>query len=371
MMTGTSLGGLSLSDADVRRARLRSLMLGSGPQRGVLEVAEWFGAMQAQDLASGAWSFGVRCAGLTDAGVQDAQEQREVLRTWPMRGTVHFVPARDAAWMVALMSKKPLAGGAARRQYLGITLELVDKAVSALTDALAGGKVLTRDECVAVLQDAGIPTAGQVSYHLLWYGSQLGVLCQGPPRGKEHTFTLLSEWVPSPATPSREEALAIMARRFFRSHGPASEKDFSRWTGMGLRECREGIAGLGDELVRVETSAGPMLASGAVLDSADPVRKHLVLPGFDEYMLGYGDRSLFVAPEHFAAVVPGNNGVFQATLVKDGRVVGIWKRTLKPKTVDIAATVLGAVSDADRRAFEREFVAYGKFVAREPRVVWG
>jgi len=368
MATGTPV---TLSDADVRSARLRSLLLAEGGQRSVLEVAEWFGAMQAQDLASGSWSFGVRCAGLTEADVQAAQERREVLRTWPMRGTVHFVPAQDAAWMVALMSKKPLAGGAARREYLGITVELVDRAVAALSVALTGGTVLTRDECVAVLQSAGIPTAGQVSYHLLWYGSQLGVLCQGPQRGKEHTFTLLAEWVPSPVTPPREEGLAIMALRYFRSHGPATEKDFARWTGLGLRECREGIAGVGDDLVRVETSAGPMVSAAAVLDSSESVRTHVVLPGFDEFMLGYGDRSLLLDPAHFQAVVPGNNGVFQSTLVRDGRVVGIWKRALKAKTADIAVTTLTKLTAKDRTAFQREFGAYGMFVGREPRVTWG
>ena len=174
-------------DDDVRRARLRSLLLGTGPRRSVLEVAEWFGAMQAQDLASGAWSFGVRIPGLTEADVQAAQENRDVLRTWPMRGTVHFVPARDAAWMVALMDKKPLAGGAARREFLGLTLAQVDRAVAALTEALTGGRVLTRDECVAVLRDAGLPTEGQRSYHWLCYACQVGALAQGPPRGASYT----------------------------------------------------------------------------------------------------------------------------------------------------------------------------------------
>jgi len=369
MATGTSLS--SMSDADVRRVRLRSLLLGRAGARSVLSVAEWFGAMQAQDLASGAWSFGVRCAGLTEADVQAAQERREVLRTWPMRGTVHFVPARDAAWMVALMAKKPLAGGAARRAFLGITLEFADRAVSLLEDATRGGRVLTRDECVAVLAEGGLPTAGQVSYHLLWYACQVGALCQGPPRGKEHTFVGLGEWVPHPATPSREEGLAILAQRYFQSHGPATEKDFSRWTGLGLRECREGIAGAGDALVAVETSAGPMLAAAEVVDSGNALRGHLVLPGFDEYMLGYGDRSLLLNPEHFGAVVPGGNGVFKSTMVRNGQVVGTWKRTLKARTVDVATTMFMATTASDKKAFEREFAAYGAFVGRAARVVWG
>jgi len=375
MVTGTALAA-SLADDEVRAARLRALLLGAerGAGRSVGQIVEWMGALQAQDVASSFWSIGVRTPGAVEADVQAALERREAVRTWPMRGTVHLVPARDAAWMVDLMKAKPLGGGAARRAYLGITLELADRSTGVLADALAGGRILTRDECVAVLHDAGIETAGQLSYHLLWYACQLGVLCQGPPRGKDHTFVLLSEWVPDPATPTREEALAIMAERYFRGHGPASVKDFARWTGLGVRECREGIAGAGESLVQVERSAGPMVASADVLEAdgadAGEVSTHLVLPGFDEFMLGYGDRSLFLEPGHLAAVVPGNNGVFQSTLVRHGRVVGIWKRTLKPRVVAVAATPLVKLTAADRKAFEREFAAYGAFLGREAQVAW-
>lgn len=363
--------GTSLTDDEVRAARLRALLLGAerGAGRSVGQIVEHLGALQAQDVASQFWSLGVRIPGAVEADVQAALEAREAVRTWPMRGTVHLVPARDAAWMVSLMSAKPLAGGAARREYLGITLDMVDRSTEVLREALAGGGILTRDECVAVLRGAGFETAGQVSYHLLWYACQLGVLCQGPPRGKEHTFVVLSEWVPDAVSVSREQGLAIMAERYFRGHGPASVKDFSRWTGLGVRDCRAGIAGAGEALVGVVTSAGPMAAAPAALEAGE-VAAYLVLPGFDEFMLGYGDRSLTVDPGHFAAVVPGNNGVFQATLVRHGRVVGIWKRTLKARAISVAATSLVRLTAADRKAFEQEFAAYGAFLRREAQVAW-
>jgi len=370
MATGTALVA-ELTDDEVRDARLRALLLGAerGAGRGVGQITEWMGALQSQDVASQFWSLGVRIPGSVEADVQAALEAREAVRTWPMRGTVHIVPAQDAAWMVELMSARPSAGGAARRAFLGITLEMVDGATAVLRDALTGGKILSRDECVDVLREAGYPTAGQVSYHLLWYACQLGVLCQGPPRGKEHTFVVLSEWVPDAHSPSREEGMAIMAERYFRGHGPATVKDFARWTGMGLRECRVGVAGAGDALVEVGTSAGPMLAAPSSLEST-PVASHLVLPGFDEFMLGYGDRALFLDDGDLARVVPGGNGVFRSTLVRHGRVVGIWKRTLKPKVAAIAVTPLTRFTAADRRAFEAEFAAYGAFLSREPQVAW-
>lgn len=378
MATGTTLASgtaaaASLTDDEVRATRLRALLLGAerGAGRSVGQIVEHLGALQAQDVASSFWSLGVRMPGAVEADVQTALESREAVRTWPMRGTVHLVPARDTAWMVNLMSARPIAGGAARRGQLGITLELVDRSTELLREALTGGRILTRDECVAVLNDAGIETAGQVSYHLLWYACQLGVLCQGPPRGKEHTFVVLSEWVPDRVSVSREEGVAILAERYFRGHGPAPVKDFARWTGLGVRECREGIAGAGDALVSVETSAGPMVMTASALEAAEPVSTHLALPGFDEFMLGYGDRSHFLDPGQLAAVVPGNNGVFQSTLVRHGRVVGIWKRTLKPRSVAVAVTPLAKLTAADRKAFEREFAAFGAFVGREAYVVWG
>lgn len=374
MATGTTL---TLTEGEVRALRMRALLLGPerGGDRSVGQIVEHLGAIQAQDVASSFWSLGVRMPGSVEADVQAATEARSVVRTWPMRGTVHLVPARDAAWMVDLMKAKPLGGGKARREYLGITLELADRSTALLADAVAGGRVLTRDECVAVLEDAGISTAGQVSYHLLWYACQVGVLCQGPQRGKEHTFTLMSEWVPNPHQPSRDEALATMALRYVRGHGPVAVKEMARWTGLGVLECREGIAAAGESLVNVETESGPMVAHAETLDAsqeagAAEASGHLVLPGFDEFMLGYGDRSLFLTPGDLAKVVPGNNGVFQSTLVRHGRVVGIWKRALKAKVAAVAVTPLAKLTAADRKAFEREFVDYARFWGRDAKVAW-
>lgn len=374
MATGTTL---TLSEGQVRALRMRALLLDAerGAGRSVGQIVEHLGAIQAQDVASSFWSLGVRMPGSAEADIRAALEAREVVRTWPMRGTVHLVPARDAAWMVDLMKAKPLGGGQARREYLGITLELVDRSTTLLADAVAGGRVLTRDECVTVLEDAGISTAGQVSYHLLWYACQVGVLCQGPPRGKEHTFTLLADWVPNPHEPSRAEALATIALRYVRGHGPVAVKEMARWTGLGVLECREGIAAAGPALVSVATESGPMVAAAEALearrdDEASEASGHLVLPGFDELMLGYGDRALFLKPGDLAKVVPANNGVFQSTLVRHGRVVGIWKRALKATTVAIAVTPLARLTSTDRKAYEREFVDYARFWGREARVAW-
>jgi hypothetical protein len=352
--------------------RMRSLLLAhdNGPGS-VADVVRWFGAMQAQDMASGLWSLGVRLPHLTAAGVTAALERREAIRTWPMRGTVHLVPPADAHWMLDLMGVRALAGAAKRRAAIGLTEEVADRGVEVLAAALKGRR-LTRAECLATLIDAGIPLSGQMGYHLLWYASQRGVTCIAPHVGKEQTFVLLDEWVPEPNRPSRAEALGIIAARFFRSHGPATRADLARWTGLTMTDVKAGIAAAGDRLATVRVDGAEMLLDPAVL-AAGPhaaAGDWAALPGFDEYMLGYKDRAMLMDPEHLQAVVPGGNGVFQATLVHGGRVVGTWKRTLGAKAVTIDVFPLTPLEPAERRQAEAALEPYARFVGLPPRIRW-
>ncbi|GAA3510219.1 hypothetical protein FHR32_003471 [Streptosporangium album] len=337
----------------------------------VAGVVTWLGAMQAQDLASGLWSFGVRLPGYTAGDVTAALERREALRTWPMRGTVHFVPSRDAHWMLDLMGSRALAGAARRREFLGLSEEVADRAVEVLGTAVAGGGRLTRSQCMAVLADKGIEAAGQFGYHLLWYASQRGVLCIAPNVGNEQSFVLLDEWAPDPHRPDRDEALATIALRYFRGHGPTTRQDFAGWTGLTAADAKRGIMAAGDRLAGVTVDGVEMYLEPALLDttpSAMDGHEVLVLPGFDEYLLGYKNRSLMLADEHKPAIIPGNNGMFQATVVCDGRVVGTWKRSLTKTKVQIVVHPLVPLGKADQARIEQAFEGYARFVGRTPEV---
>jgi hypothetical protein len=322
--------------------RMRSLLLTAGKRLGsVAEIVEWFGAMQAQDMASGLWSLGVRLPGSVRAGIDAALERREAIRTWPMRGTVHLVPGADAHWMLELMGVRALAGAAKRREFLGLSEQTAERAVEILGTALQGGKRLTRAECLTALGDGGVEVSGQLGYHLLWYASQRGVTCIAPHIGKEQTFVLLDEWVSDPNRPGHDEALALITRRYFRSHGPATRQDLARWTGLTLTDAKKGIALAGAALTTVTVDGTEMIVDPELLEPA-PVALDdwAALPGFDEYMLGYKDRTLMLDEGHLAAVVPGGNGIFQSTIVENGRVVATWKRTLGKKAVTVEISPL-------------------------------
>ncbi|HWS33584.1 MAG TPA: winged helix DNA-binding domain-containing protein [Actinoplanes sp.] len=334
---------------------MTSLLLGdrtgARDRPGVAGVVEWFGAMQAQDLNSVLWSLGARLPGVTLPEVVAATEQRDVVRTWPMRGTVHLIPSADAHWMLELTGVRALAGAAKRRETLGLSEKDADRAAEILGEALTGGGRLTRSECVAAINAGGVPVTGQLGYHLLWFASQRGITAIAPNHGAEQTFVLLDEWAIQRNSPSRDEALAILAHRYFRSHGPTTVKDFAGWTGLTMGDARKGTAAAGLEQV------GDMWADPEVLD-APRVTGWRALPGFDEYMLGYKDRSLMATPEQVAAIIPGGNGVFQSTLVRDGRVMATWKRTIGKKAVTVTVLPLADFDLAEAGPALEPFAAF-------------
>lgn len=346
------------------------------------DLARWFGAMQGQDFASLMWSLGLRLPGATLADIEAALEGGDVLRTWPMRGTIHLVPAEDARWMLRVLGERPLAGAAKRREYLGLSTRDADQAVEVLGAALAGGGRLTRAECVDALVSGGIDGAGQRGYHLLWYASQRGVTCIGPNVDGEQTFVLLDDWAPRQRELSRDEALAEIALRYFRSHGPTTRKDFAGWAGLTAADAKAGIASCGDALAAVRVDGVEVLMAAELAEVAVPAFTDaapaavaatgwLALPGFDEYLLGFKDRSLMVDAAGMDAVIPGKNGVFRSTIVRDGRVVGTWKRALAAKTVTVdVAPLPRGVARKDRAAVEVALQPFAAYVGRDLVVRW-
>lgn len=364
-----------LTIEQVASLRMRSLLLDSGAQRSVGAVARWFGAMQSQDLASGKWSFGVRLAHLTETDIDAAIERGEVLRTWPMRGTIHFVPSEDAHWMLELTSAKVLARAQARRAVLGIEEATANLSADLLGKALGGGKRLTRAGAIECLRVGGVKVEGQQAYHLLWYSSQVGVTCIGPNQGKEQTFVLLSDWVKKPRKLSKDEALRELTLRYFRSHGPATQQDFTGWTGLTVAEAKRGLSMLEGMLTKVTVGEKTHWLDVSLLDQVPerdtkgPPLVH-VLPGFDEYLLGIKDRSIPVPAAHQNKIVPGNNGMFMPTMVANGFVVGTWKRKLKRTEVVIQPCPFGRLTATVRRLFDDAFAGYGRYLGLMARVNW-
>lgn len=385
----------------LRRARMASLLLADAPTgREAAAVVEWFGAMQAQDLASTMWSLGLR-TGTSREAVAHALADGRIVRTWPMRGTLHLVPGRDARWMVRHFAQRSLQQAAGRRAALGFDEAVAERACEVLAGFLAESPV-SRGDCLAALSEAGIDTGGQRGYHLLWYAAARGLVCVGPNRGREQTFVLMDRWAPLGPAPDRPEALALLAGRFVRSHGPVTVHDLARWADLTVTDARSAIVEapgiverlvdgqrmlLTDELLELvgpppERSASKAGSGAPAASVRDPIgapaatpggRRRLparALPGFDEFVLGYRDRSAQLDRGHEQLVVPGGNGVFQPTLVLDGRVVGTWRRRELARRVVVEAIPFEEVGSSAKASLERALVDFGRYLGLPCETRW-
>jgi Winged helix DNA-binding domain len=331
-------------------------------------VAQWLGALQAQDYTSGAWTIGLRLPSATMATIEQAIAARTIVRTWLLRGTLHMVAAADLKWMLTLLAPTVLARNATFYRQLGLDATLVSKGYAAITEALQGGTLLTRQELLAALAQAGLVIEGMPASNLLNRAALDGLICLGTMRGKQPTFALLDEWVPHTIHYARDEALAALALRYFTSHGPATLRDFAWWTGLLMEDARAGFEAVKLHLVE-ETVAGKSLwrAPTAAHTRLDTSRTDL-LPGFDEFVLGYADRSDILTPEQ-EKMITGVNAIFAYTMVLDGRVVGTWKRTVRRHTVEITFAPFAPLPADTLQAFIATAQRYAEFLGVETVII--
>lgn len=319
------------------------------------------GAIQAQDYASSLWAIGARMGGGTEKMVEDAVAKREIVRTWPMRRTLHFVPAQDARWMVELSAERVIASAATRAKQLELDDKIFAKARKLATKALEGGRQVSRDGLRDLFINAGLPAQDSRASHLFWRLAQERLICFGPRDGKQPSFVLLDEWVRDSRSPDRDEAIAILAERYFSSHGPATVKDFVWWAGLKVSETKAALKKLGDKLEKIEIDGVEHWMSPNVSKQDAACGAHL-LPGFDEIVISYQDRLATLAKEHAERIVPGGNGMFLPMVMDEGQVIGTWKRTLKAKSVAIMITPFKRVSKAKSEGLAKAAKTYGDFL---------
>lgn len=347
-----------MSPAELARRRLRVQMIASQPFREPSEVVRRLGAVQAQDYLGALWAVGLRTAGATERTVEDALARRRIVRTWPMRGTLHFVAAEDVRWMLGLLTPRVVARAARRLRELELDEATFARSRKVLSRALRG-RQLTRAATYQALERSRISTAGQRGIHILWRLAQEGLLCFGARAGKQHTFALLEEWVPRSRARSmkRDQALAEVALRYFTGHGPATLPDFAWWSGLAAQDARDALEMVERRLAREgpwywgEERAAPPRLRGAWL-----------LPAFDEYLVGYRDRSAVLED---AKLVNAGGGLLAPAVVVDGRVVGTWKRTLETRGVSIELRALGG---REALALDAQALRYGAFLGRRASV---
>lgn len=327
------------------------------PASTVAAAARMTGALQAQDPQASRLGVRARATGVTNADVLRAVEvDRTVVRTWLMRATIHLVAAEDAGWMTRLLGPAITRTFSKRWLDLGLTREVLERAVAMLPEVLSDGP-RTRREVVAALADRGIvvDAATQAPTHLMLHATTLGLICRGPERGRDATFALLDDWVAgSSAGPTGDDALAELTRRYFRAFSPATAADFTTWSGLASARA---VALIRDELTPADIGG----RAGFRLGEVEPCRGLRLLPAFDNYLVGYRDRSLIIDEARRANVYAG--GVIRPAVLLDGRVIGTWRLERTPTAATVEVTPFDAMTRAVRTAVEAEIEDVGRFLA--------
>jgi hypothetical protein len=324
------------------------------------DVVRHMVAMQAQDYHAALWAVGLRTKGATLAQVEDAIARGEIVRTWPMRGTLHLLARDDVRWMVSLLAPRVQAANAARiSREFGFDMPTLAHGRRVMEQALSSGMPVTRSELYARMEAAGIASAHQRGLHLLNWLAHESVVCQGPRHGRQPTFVLMDAWVPPSAPLGRDEALHRLAQRYLQGHGPATAADLAWWSGLTLKDALRALT-LADAALEKETHDNTTWWWPADAPVTARLRAIHLLPAFDEYLIGYRDRTQVLDAEHTRRVI-GINGLVSATAIIQGRVAATWKRATAGNS-DIALEPLRALEEAEHTGIRRAAQRWRRFL---------
>lgn len=326
------------------------------------EVVEWMGAMQAQEIRAAKWAVGLRLKNPSLSAVKEALDEGRILRLHVMRPTWHYIPGKDIKWMTELSAKGLLSRWYPYAKQHGLSQEDYRRYRPHIERVLSG-KQLTRQETFEQLNAGGIVVDETVVKLSLSLAEAEGLVCSGAERDGKHTYALTCERIRDAVELSREEALAEMARRYFRSHGPATLEDFVWWSALGVREARAAIASLGQEIITERHNDREMMthisSPGLAEEVGSKETKILrFLPPFDEYLVSYKNRFDCIKELH-APYAYNTFGIFQPVILHNGRITGNWRKTAKKTVFD--TSFFPGCRPAAKRLIEKaakEFTAF-------------
>ena len=314
------------------------------------EVVDWFGFMQAQEKSMVSWAVAMRTRRPSLAAYRRAYDEGQIIRTHLFRCTWQLVTAEDLRWMQQLCAdgSRRAARGYLKQTGGAISEDEEKRANDIIADCLQGRGSVTGRELKALLTERGLTDDAHTMSVYLRFAEYDGVICSGKYHPNQNTYALLNERVPAQPAVSRDEALALLARKYFRSHAPATLDDFVWWTGLTRTDCLTGIGNIKGEIIE-KRYRGVTYYLHADTRTRGCRSKVILLPSFDEYLIGYKSRHHVLADEH-RHHAHTNNGIFYPVILDGAQVVGNWhpkRRQLDFFDSDMPGDATGAFSRYD------------------------
>ncbi|KAA5548663.1 winged helix DNA-binding domain-containing protein [Adhaeribacter rhizoryzae] len=352
---------------EIGNIRLYNQQISGTPFTSAQEIVSWLGAIQAQDFAMGNWAIGVRLPNSTEAQIEAALNEGKILRTHILRPTWHFVSAEDIYPLLALSAPQIKSVMKPWLKKLELTDALIAKSNAVLEKALAQAECLTREALAAELRQSGIITDNNRASLLLMHAEQDAIICSGPVQKNKQTYALLAKRVPQKQSLTRAETLAKLANTYFLSHGPATVQDFAWWSGLPITDARKALEAVKANFIAETINAGTYWFSPAVANFTSKPTCPYFLPAFDEFIISYKDRTAVLLSEYHKKAI-SNNGLFRPMVVTDGKVTGLWKRTINKDTAIIETEFFDKPTTNNISLLQQAAQKYSSFLQKNPDI---
>lgn len=326
------------------------------------DIVAWQGAMQAQDYNYFRWAIGIRQRIPQLVGLQEAFAKAELLRLHLLRCTVQVVSQTDIGWLLPLCKERNLRTLQSWHKSINVSFSEshFEEITRAMQELLAGGKSLPKRAIAEELAFLGFLLDDRLLTFLLVRSEIEGLLCSGQMQGREATWALLSERVPTICSLTPNEALKQLAVKYFRSHSPASLEDFTWWSGLPKTQCKKALTLIANEIEEIKVEEETMYLYHNTLDCPDYARKVLLLPPYDEYLIGYKSRWVALEKKH-TAKAHNNFGIFKPVILHEGRVVGNWKASIDKQAENLLTELFAEKSKVKQQSLQEAINQFVEF----------
>lgn len=310
---------------NISERRLLNQQLVNPQMTDVRDLVEWMGMLQAQNYTMMRWAVGIRLKRPSMEAFRKAYDSGQIIRAHLFRCTWQLVAGEDLRWMLKLCAAKNKT--AVRYYGRGIDDNEFEYANRLICKVLSKKQSMAKEELIGRLSELGLRGNSCMMNKFLQMAEASGLVCSGYLDDRQNTYALVDERVPDTGDLPYDESVALLARKYFRSHSPATLEDFVWWTNLGKGECRNAIASIAGELEQ-ECCEGETYYIHRDCRVGGNCRKILLLPSYDEYLLGYKSRKHVIEKE-FERRAYSKNGLFYPVIVQNGRVIGIWHPSQK------------------------------------------
>ena len=351
---------MSIKSSDIGKLRLESHQLCETTLNTAQDMVSWFGAVQGQEYAQTKWGLGLRLPHLTDNEIENELSEGKILRTHLLRPTWHFVSSDDIQWLLMLTAPRVNAANTHMYRKLELDNTVFNRCNNILTKLLKGNKQFTRAEINDEFKKNKIIAHGHRLSYIMMHSELDGIICSGARQGNQFTYSFLADRIKTGNRFNKDEALAELTKRYFKSRGPATIKDFSTWSGLTLTECKNGLKAVESNFEREIINENEYYFSKEISSNKKMPQDIYLLPIYDEFIMGYKDRSTILEYKNSLKNSPLFH--YDCMIIFEGQIIGTWKRTLAKKTIDMEYVFFRPLNKSQENAFNIAIHRYEEYL---------